>query len=117
MLKKVFAAAAALSVAGGLLLTAAPAANAMTPANVSKGEYIAAIEEIMPSLRDQYTDKQLVSLGKETCKYLNAGGKVRGVDKIMREYLTNDESMALVGLSVAAFCDQHWTKVERYYDL
>lgn len=113
---------AALPLALGVVAAPASAAAsasapASAPANASNTEFIQAIEEIQPSLREMYTDKQLVKLGKAFCKALRAGSSVAEVDKISRKYLSDDEALVLVSLSVGAFCDRYWPKVQKYYDL
>jgi hypothetical protein len=98
---------------------AAPASlsPAMSVPAASNGQFIAAIADTMPSLQDQFTNKELISLAHSYCKALKAGSTVRQIDRLTRKYLADDESMALIGLSVAAYCERYWPKVSSFYDL
>jgi hypothetical protein len=102
-------ASASGSVAPSATITAVPA--------VSNGDFIQGIKEVMPSLRDQYTDKQLVKLAKAVCTAFKSGNSVKALDKVARKYLTNDEAMTLIALGTSAFCPKYWPKVQKFYDI
>lgn len=122
-MKRLFASAAAVVAVVSLGLapvaSAAPATHAAPAAvvAVSNGDFVDGIQEVMPSLRDQYTDSQLVKIGKSMCSAFKAGNSVSALNKVARKYLTKDEAMVIISLSTAAFCPKYWSKVKKYYHI
>ena len=80
-------------------------------------DFLDGLEELMPSLHEQYTDRQLVKLGRAICQALASGSTVKALDRATRKYLSEDETLALIALSAAAFCRDLYPKVDRFYGI
>lgn len=99
--------AAVLSVA-----LAAPAAARVSPLDFQRG-----IAEIQPSLTERFTERQLAKAAQRNCSLLERDVPLRRVDALNRKYLSDTESMVLLGLGTATYCPQHWPTVTTFYDL
>ena len=117
---------AVLAFGSSLLVGVSPSASAaqqqaggvvaVVPA-ASSNEFLDAVEEVMPSLHRQYTDRRLVKIAKSMCTSLRAGASIRQVDVVLRKHMSKNEAMVLASLGAAAFCRSYYEKARRYYHI
>jgi uncharacterized protein HemY len=81
------------------------------------GDFIDAVEKVMPSLRHKYTDARLVKIAKSMCTSLKAGATIKQVDVVLRKHMSKDQALVLASLGAAAFCPSYYEKARRYYHI
>jgi hypothetical protein len=89
---------------------------AVVPA-ASSGDFLDAVEQVMPSLRHKYSDSRLVKIAKSMCTSLKAGASFKQVDVVLRKHMSKDQALVLASLGAAAFCPSYYEKARRYYHI
>jgi uncharacterized protein HemY len=90
--------------------------SAVVPA-ASSGDFLDAVEQVMPSLRHKYTDARLVKIAKSMCTSLKAGATFKQVDVVLRKHMSKDQALVLASLGSAAFCPSYYEKARKYYHI
>lgn len=123
---RIAAVVAAMALASSVLVgVSAPASAAqqqtggvvaVVPA-ASNGDFLDAVEQVMPSLHRKYTNARLVKIAKSMCTSLRAGATMRQVDRVLRQHMSKNEAMVLASLGAAAYCPSYYEKARKYYHI